>query len=394
MIKKKCLIILPRPLFPIVSGYSKKNFNLVKILSNKYDLKVIVISEEELLSEEIEFYKNNCYSYKNCIFPKWRYYLNAALTLFTPKPLQVGYFYFTEVQNIVNLEAGECDVVIGCLLRTMKYLEFLPTNKVKVFEMVDSIDLIYKQAKTKTSSKLWKLIYSIESKRLGKYEKHYIKTSNITFLVNQEEYEILNPYGNVKWVPHGVDSELLNYNTKASGHEKYVAFIGKMNYQPNIEAVKWYLENVHSRIESGLGFWIIGADPTEEVYSVASKYKNVKITGFVEDPFMLLNSSIVIVAPMQTGGGIQNKVLEGMALGKINVISSLAAKPIVGAKNGEHFIIADSPGDYYKVIIDIYKDASKYEYIGVNAKEFISNNFTWKAFEKEYISAIEQIKLN
>lgn len=391
MNKKKCLIVLPRPLFPNVSGYAKKNYNLVKILSKHYDLKLIVICEKELLPEEMDFYNSYCYSYNVCIFSKWRYYLNSLLALFSSKPLQVGYFYFPKVQKIVTDKIVDCDIAVGCLLRTIKYIENSPVKVIRVFEMVDSVALIYSKAKGKTSSLFWKFIYSVESRRLEKYEKRYIQKSNVTFLVNQEECNILQKYGNVKWVPHGVNEDLFKYDIENYEIKNYVSFIGKMDYQPNIDAVKWYLENVQSKIDDKVGFLIIGADPTDELYSIAKKFKNVKITGFVDNPFILLCSGIAVVAPMQTGGGIQNKVLEAMALGKVNIISTLTAKSIVDAKDGEHFIIADTPEQYCETIISVKSNPDKYKQIGKNARKHISDKFTWKAFEDQYIKGINEL---
>ena len=96
------------------------------------------------------------------------------------------------------------------------------------------------------------------------------------------------------------------------------------------------------------------------------------------------------MAPLQTGGGIQNKILESMALGTINIVSSLVAKPI-GAKDGEDFFVIDNPVEIAKKINDIYNNKEKYNYIKVNSREFIKNNFTWKIYESRLIKIINEI---
>lgn len=106
--------------------------------------------------------------------------------------------------------------------------------------------------------------------------------------------------------------------------------------------------------------------------------------------YEILKSSLCIVAPMQTGGGIQNKILECMALGTINIVSSLAAKPI-GGVHGEHFLVMDEPKEIAQTINDIYINPQKYEHIKVKGREFIKNNFTWTIYENKVMELIEEV---
>ncbi len=169
----------------------------------------------------------------------------------------------------------------------------------------------------------------------------------------------------------------------------YVSF-GKMNYQPNIDAVMWFVENVLPLINKNLKFCIIGAYPPKEIKGLEKKYKNIVVTGFLDDPYEILKSSLCVVAPMQTGGGIQNKILECMALGTINIVSSLAAKPI-GGVHGEHFLVIDKPEEIAQTINDIYANPHKYEHIKINSREFIKNNFTWTIYENKLMKIIQEV---
>jgi glycosyltransferase involved in cell wall biosynthesis len=93
---------------------------------------------------------------------------------------------------------------------------------------------------------------------------------------------------------------------------------------------------------------------------------------------------------MQTGGGIQNKIIESMALGTINIVSSLAAKPI-GAEHGKHFLVCDDPKEMANVINNIYKNPKNFETLKKNAREYIMSNFTWSIYEKKLMEIIEII---
>jgi glycosyltransferase involved in cell wall biosynthesis len=236
----------------------------------------------------------------------------------------------------------------------------------------------------------WKLLYSIEAPRLLKFERKCIEFFDKVFLVNPDEVKFFNNPEKVIWIPNGVDEKLLTYNRVSPEYRNWVVFFGKMDYQPNVDAALWFIENVLHKIDKEINFMVVGANPPKELIKIAEENTRVKITGYVEDPYIILKSSLAVIAPMQTGAGIQNKVLEAMALGCLVIISSLAAKPI-GGIHKEHFLIVDNPDEIANFINEIKDNPQKYEYIKENAKQYIKEKFTWSIKEKELIKYIEEV---
>ncbi|MDR1022895.1 MAG: glycosyltransferase [Prevotellaceae bacterium] len=388
-LKKQCLLILPRKIFPVVGGYANHRKNLIEILHRHYRLSIVAISDDRLSPEEQNFFQTHSSYFKYIAIPRWRYLWNAFCAIFTRQPLQVGYFYFHKVQRVVDDLLPRQDIVIGSLCRSMKYLKKAPADCRIVFDMVDSIAINYKRAVEKVSSFFWKLIYQVESGRLLRYEKYWVERAYATMLFNWQECSYWKAHGNACLLPHGVNARLLDYDKTDARYSSSIAFIGKMDYQPNVDAVRWYAENVHSRIGKQVPLIVVGAYPTREIVKLARKYANITVTGFVEDPFVILKSAAAVVAPMQTGAGIQNKVLEAMALGTVNILTPLAARPIEKAVNGEHFLVADSADDFCSVITDVMEHTQKYDKIKQKARDFIRQHYTWQAYEKEYIRIVE-----
>jgi len=95
---------------------------------------------------------------------------------------------------------------------------------------------------------------------------------------------------------------------------------------------------------------------------------------------------------MRTGGGIQNKVLESMALGTINIISKLAAIPI-GGENGKDYIVEDNAKRIADIINDIFINKEKYSFLKENSKKYILENYTWSKYEEKYHKIIEELIL-
>ena len=213
-------------------------------------------------------------------------------------------------------------------------------------------------------------------------ERYVSEHARCVLLVNKEEAEELNRFqNNAKWIPNGVNSSLFNYDKINLSFSYDIVFLGTMNYQPNIDAILWLDKYVLDYLDPKIRLTIIGRNPATPILDLHKRRKNVLITGYVQDPYVILNSSLAVVAPMQNGGGIQNKLLESMALGTINVVTSYAANPIVGAKDGEHFLVKDDPQEFARAVNAILLDHDQYIYLKKSAKDFICSKYTWQQYE-------------
>jgi len=386
MNKKKVLLVTSRLPYPPVGGDKLKSYNLLKILSKHYDVYLVTITDETLdLETENELTK---FALKTKVFVKSKYlfYLNALNFLFNKLPIQVNYYYFRDVQDYIDEISKDMDIAISTLVRTSKYLKDF--KQTKYLDMVDSIGLNYLRSKENVKSFFWKNIYNIETNRLLNYEQKSITKFDNTFFVNKYETEYWSKFGSTTWIQNGVDEKLLQYNKKNNKYKNCISFFGKMDYQPNIDAVMWFVNNIFKDINKNIKFIIVGTKPTSDILELRKLYSNIEVTGFIDDPYEILNSSLLVVAPMQTGGGIQNKILESMALGTINIVSSLGAKPIIGANCNEHLFISDSSHEIAELINKIYDNPIKYDFIKENAKKIIEEVYTWKNYEKKLLQMI------
>jgi hypothetical protein len=322
---KKILLLLPRNIFPALDGYANYRKELIEILHEQSELSIVVISSKKISNEEKSFYENHSFLYKYIRVSLIKHFIGAFLALCSGEPLQSGFYYFKHIQKAVDSMIQENDIIIGALIRVMKYFEKYIGKKYIIYDAADSIGLHYQMAIKKTHSAIWKILYEIEARRLLDYEGYWIEKADVTVLFNKNEVKYWNNTGNVVLMPYAVKTKLLEYNQCDEKYSGYVAFIGRMNTQPNIEAVEWYIKNVHSLIGDEIPFIILGAKPTKKLCQIAKTCRNITVTGYMQDPYIILNSAMAVVSPIQIGAGIQTKILEAMALGKINIISSLAA---------------------------------------------------------------------
>ncbi|WP_343707615.1 glycosyltransferase [Flavobacterium sp.] len=388
--KKKCLIIIPGIPYPPVDGHKLKIYNLILILSKHLDLHIITISKENISEKQAEFINQNSYKSKHFKLNTFFSLFRLFGAIFLQIPFQVKYFTLNSVRKYIKKEAKNDELTVLNLIRTCEYIDVLKDKSI-IIDMVDALSKSYLKSKETTSSLIFNFIYGIETDRLVKYEKKSLLKANLTLCVNRDDALQLSNYGKVKWLPNGVNEVLFNYTQKSNQYNNCIVFFGAMFYQPNIDAVVWFEKHVMDYLNPDIKLIIIGPRPSSSVLNIAKKRTNVVVTGFLDDPYLIINSCFAVIAPMQNGGGIQNKILETMGMGKINVLTSYASDPIVGAENNKHFVIENDPLSMAKKINEIYLNPSSFIKIGEDAAIFIKNKYTWGAYERESISLIKEL---
>jgi polysaccharide biosynthesis protein PslH len=151
-----------------------------------------------------------------------------------------------------------------------------------------------------------------------------------------------------------------------------------MDYRPNIEAVSDFAQNALPAIRvthPDTTFAIVGRNPTEAV-SALSSLPGVQVTGAVDDVRTWLAGADVVVAPLRIARGIQNKVLEAMAMAKAVVVSKAAAEGIE-AKDKQHFRVAKSVADEAKIVSELLSDVDARLTLGAAARAHVIANYGW-----------------
>ncbi len=380
------MITVPRMPYPLNSGGRIAIYDSLKILSIKYDLTLIIIDDNNynrIYISELKKYVGEIYFFGKS---KLTCYKNAILGLFKKLPLQVGYFYFNDVQNLINNIYKNHDLFFSFMIRTSIYGVNLEINKIHY--SIDSMYLNYLKSSKKSNSILWKLIYKIELPLLKEIEIKFIKVFNATTFVNRDECNYWETYGNAYTLPHGVDDCIFSYNEYNSNFKNSISFIGRMDYQPNIDAVIWFTKNVMPKLNHNIVFNIIGGFATNEILNLESE--KIKVLGFLEDPYIVLRSGLCTVAPMQTGGGLQTKILMAMAVESLVISTSLASNPIDGAENNCNILIEDNPDKMAVIINDIYDNSINYKMIKNAAKKLIIKNYSLKVIESKLFNIVDK----
>lgn len=389
--RKNIIAIFSQLPLPEFAGDRQMVNNHLKNLSNHYNVYAVIICLEEPTNEVHNFLKQHTSNYKIFQLSKLQMIFNSLTGIIKLQSLQVSLFYSNKIQSYIDNQLFEMDFIFCCNIRTSKYVLTSPLPK--FIDFIDSISLNYKRSQKNVKSFFWKLIYWYETPRLYKYEEKIINSFDSSFVVNYNEMQYWSSKLNIDkiiWLPNGIKNHLFSYNKQVENwHKKSIVFLGKMDYPPNVDAVLWFIDEVYPYLDKDIQFFIIGARTNQNIINKAEAYKNIIIKGYLEDPYLIVNSCNVVISPMQTGGGVQNKILEGMALGKVNVTTKLGANSIRFAQNGIHLLVEDNAEKMAELINQICNMPENYFGIGAKARDLVKDIYTWEKHGDTMIKKIE-----
>ncbi len=375
----KLFVLLSRVPYPLEKGDKLRAFNQIKELSKKHQIILFALNDTKLDEKAKVELQKYCSAISIIRFSKFTIFFNLVRAFFNGKPLQVGYFYFEKAQKKVDelIAKHKPDHIYCQLIRTTEYIKKYP----HIPKTLDYMDVFSKGMERRKSTEPFymKPFLAMEYRRLKKYEsKMFAYFNNKTIISEQDKNFIDHPQKQkIVVVPNGVDTSYF----KPIVHKKEfeLLFNGNMNYPPNIESVEYLVEKVMPYVWHkfpNTRLLISGASPNQAVLDLASD--KVIVTGWVDDIRMNFAKSKILVAPMQISIGLQNKLLEAMAM-QLPCITSSLANNALGAKPNEQILVADAPEQYARHIIDLLQNENKAKQIAMNGYQFVVNGFNWQS---------------
>jgi sugar transferase (PEP-CTERM/EpsH1 system associated) len=172
----------------------------------------------------------------------------------------------------------------------------------------------------------------------------------------------------------------------------FMVFVGVMNYYPNVEGITWFcraiLPEIRRRVP-GARLAIVGSHPTPAVRELA-QLPGVEVTGFVDDPRTWLARASVSVAPLRNARGIQNKVLEAMAMG-LPVVGTRAATQGVDGAHGRDYLVAETAEEQVEAVCGLLRDSGRARELGRGARAFVEANYDWETCLRPLDSTLERL---
>ncbi|WP_372652685.1 glycosyltransferase family 4 protein [Draconibacterium sp.] len=240
---------------------------------------------------------------------------------------------------------------------------------------------------------LKKLYLQNLSKRIKRFEADLLNTYDLLVPITSRDGDILHSLGNKKdkqVSQTGVDLSAV-IPDKTNIEYPSLFHIGSLDWAPNQEGILWFLENCWTRIRQkypDLCFHIAGRNAPQWLIDKLN-VDGVIFEGEVPDAYQFMNSKAVMIVPLFSGSGMRIKIIEGMALGKSIVTTSIGAEGI-DVTDGENVIITNDATGFVDAVFSLLEDHDQFERIGRNATLFIQQNFDNLAISKKLIGFYKQ----
>jgi sugar transferase (PEP-CTERM/EpsH1 system associated) len=448
----KILYLAHRIPYPPNKGDKIRSFNEIKYLSTSHEIHLGCLADNPAdLKYESDLKK---YCKRVCVVPlkaSWAK-LKSVDSLVYGKPLSVGYFHSKRLQDTVNhqLSVENYDAIICFSSAMAEYLFRSPPLKLRFSSSkallkqkapLASEDSLSPYALTlrplnlgpkprlimdfcDVDSDKWRqysqkarfplsLLFSIENKLLLKYEKRINQNFDHSVFVSQKEadlFSFLCPGArNLMVIPNGVDCEYFSPDkastTRQFGtHDMKLAtnniqytllFNGAMNYYANVDGIRWFCGEIFPMIKKeypNLQLYIVGSDPHPKVQALGAR-EGVRVTGFVDDIRPFYHIADLCVIPLRLARGVQNKVLEAMAMGKA-VICTRNAIEGIQAVPGQHCVVEDTPVGFSEAVLRFLGNQNGRKRLGARARELVKKNYDWSNHMKRFDSFLQAAQEN
>jgi sugar transferase (PEP-CTERM/EpsH1 system associated) len=378
-------------------------YNLIHHLSNRgHQVSLLTLTAnlaERELSDRLE---QDC-DVQVFSLPRWRSLLNAALALPGRSPLQSAYCWSPAASDWLDrrLAQGIDDVIHVEHLRGVRYglraqetLHRLGKKIPVIWDSVDCISHLFRQASVHAQRLISRMITTIEVERTTRYEG-LLSTKFPQILVTSKKDKKalidLAPKGsqpNIAVLTNGCDLDYFSPDLSNQRESATLVVSGKMSYHAN-EAMTIYLVSeilpLVWKKRPYVKLWIVGKDPTSKILKLQEN-PNILITGSVEDIRPYLRQATISVSPVLYSAGIQNKVLEAMACSTPVIASSLATSALA-ISPGKEVMIANTPSEWEKSILQLIDSPEKQRKLGEEGRQYVEKNHRWS----EIVSQLENV---
>jgi len=374
--KPKLVVLLSRFPYPLEKGDKLRAYHQIKELSENFEITLISITDKKIENSSFKKLQIYCSDIHIIRLSKWSILSNLLLCLFNKKPFQVGYFYtyFGKLKIQQLLKTVKPEYIYCQLIRTSEYIK----DYHHCPKTIDYMDALSKGIERRISGSPWylKWLFKIETRRLKNYERIIFDYFEHKTIISEQDRDLITHPDRKKiiCIPNGIDLKFFEPVETNSTHD--LVFVGNLSYAPNVEAVEFISKEILSK-NSDLTCLISGATPHSTIQKISKANHQITLQGWVDDIRFAYKKGRIFVAPMMIGTGMQNKLLEAMALG-IPCITTDLANNAIQAVNNESIIVANDGKQFIDAILKLKSDQQFYKKIALNGQLFVKSNYSWQ----------------
>jgi sugar transferase (PEP-CTERM/EpsH1 system associated) len=390
----RILYLCQRVPYPPNRGDKIATYHHIRHLARNHDVAVGCLADGEEDLANVSEIANFLTSVDAVLLSRRRGRLRTLAALATRTPLTLAYFNEPELRWCIRqrMAASRFDAVVIYSSGMAQFVEESGgVPRVMFFSDLDSLK--WRQYAENVGLPM-RWVYNREARRLLRYERHVAATfehSLVCSLRELEDCRRLLPEARVSCVSNGVDLEYFR-PTGQPKRKNSLVFTGVMDYLPNVDGVAWFCNEVLPFIRAqvpDVTFTICGSRPTLRVQTL-QRIGGVEVTGSVPDVRPFLAEASVCVVPLRLGRGIQNKLLEAMAMG-VPTVSTTVAFAGVEARRGTDLMVADETKEFAAHVVRLLRDEKLRAHMGQSARAAMKKSYSWEARLTDLDPVIESV---
>jgi polysaccharide biosynthesis protein PslH len=302
----------------------------------------------------------------------------VAANLFSKTSFNIHKYYDAGFERLLirELKATQYDIIQFEGLFVSLYLSAIRKNsKAKLIYRLHNIESqIWHRLAQQKSDPFKKSYLKMHAKRIKNYELQQLNNFDAIAVFTEQDKSTLMEYGTkipIEILPVGINLDHYHPDFEKTEFPS-LFFLGSLDWLPNREGIEWFLENFKQDLAEGdlrVRFYVAGNDIPERFddYDVMGK---IFIQGEVDDALEFVNSKAIMIVPLLSSGGMRVKIVEGMAMQKCIISTSLGAEGI-NYKNGKNILIANNVDEFYEAIKLCIADEDYCKSVGINARKLI-----------------------
>jgi sugar transferase (PEP-CTERM/EpsH1 system associated) len=384
---KELLFLSHRIPYPPNKGDKIRSFNLLKYLARHYRVHLGTFVDDPEDWKHLPALREICGETRFVpLQPSWAK-LRSLTGLLRGEPLTLAYYRDRRLADWVAHLLSQRPLH-GIVVFSSAMAQYLPAALPKLRRIVDFVDVDSDKWRQYSTRHRWPLswLYRREADTLLQFERQQAAAADVSIFVTEAEAALFRQCApeaaaRVTFVENGVNAEYFRpdpgYPNPYAAGERVLVFTGAMDYWANVDAVTWFAHEVFPRVfadNPSARFYIVGSRPAEPVQRLA-QLPGVRVTGTVKDIRPYLAHAAAAVAPLRIARGVQNKVLEALAMAKPVLATSHA---VDGLKPWSEFawLVADEATVMARRAVELL-DGSDQADLGRRGREYVLANYNW-----------------
>lgn len=384
----KILMLTPYLPYPLLSGGQIRTYNLLKNLKEKHQITLFAYIRKDSERQYVKELEKYCHKVR--VFnrrPAWDI-RNIAAAGVSTYPFLVSIYLSRKFQDAIREELSETNYNL-IHAETFYMMPNIPQTDVPTILVEQTIEYqAYQSYAQRTKFFILKPFLNLDVHKIKLWETRYWKMASRLITMSAEDKDsILKELDHkipIDVVANGVDIEFFDQTKKKLPKDPTVLFVGTFKWLPNIDAVEFLVEQIWPTIIKKLPsakLLIVGFSPSQKLLKYGEN-ESITVRGDVEDIRSAYVQAHVLLAPIRSGKGTRYKVLEAMATSTPIVATNLAVEGI-DIKNKEHALLADSPDELAKLVVQALTDSKLRLKLASNSKKLVNQQFNWKTISLE-----------